>query len=316
MTKEGAVGKLAKFLHPRACCNAKEDDDNPPLDQVLPRLLHEMKEAEDTEDTSALRCIYQLCNEQHEENRIAMICRSRWDVITPLIKCLVSNNKGDGRHLACLTLANLSIPMENKAVMALGKDSDSLLSALYGVIQRKHPEAYLSCICLVNISFLKDAIQPLFLFSPSNVFHKNIPPLQNSLSACRIIESLIQTCTYPPVTATVQSETVRWACVLLKNVTSNSEAICNLIAKTKIPSHVVGYLRFTKQPLIKWTHASVEDSALQIVLNLCKWSESKRLLVQLNTSRWLQAIIGQGGIHDYRAGVILLNLESSEIEER
>ena len=297
--------KFQDLLSPKRCCKGAYQEDEAPLIKVLPQLLQKAEEI----NINALRCIYQLCNETNKENRVPMICNSHWDVLTPIIKCLCSDGEENGRHLACLIMANLSVPMENKAVLTLGNSSYSLFSALYTIIQQKHPEAYISCICLVNLSYLKEAQEPLFLFSPSASSHEKKSPLENSISACRIIENLIQTCIYPPIAATVQSEAVRWACTFLKNV-STTEKICTLIANTKIPLHIVGYLYFTKRPVTKWTKSSIEDSSLQIVLNLSQWEVSKNLLKKLKACEALRPIIGSGGIHDYRASAILMTLES------
>ena len=303
MNEKGKITKLLEYLFSKGCCDGRQqaDDDEPSLSKVLPAIL---KDLNNEPSITSLRCLNQLCNEKNGVNRIAMLCCCKWDVLTPLIYVMTKCD-GKERRLACLILANLSIPFENKAVMALGNLSLPLFSALYSVIQERSPEAYIACICLANISYLDDALEPIFQFSQTETV---LSPLENSNSACRILERVIQTCPYPPSKATVQSEAVRWTCVILKYC-SKSEINCSMIAKTTIPAYIVGYLNYTKNPLVKWTNGSVEDSSLQIILHMCQWSETKELLKRLNTVRVLQPIIGKGGIHDYRAVTVTCNLE-------
>ena len=76
------------------------------------------------------------------------------------------NDTDEVRRLACLTLNNLSIPFENKAVMAFGPGSKILLEKLVQLIRLRVPEAYLCCICLMNLSFLDDALDVFVNYSP------------------------------------------------------------------------------------------------------------------------------------------------------
>lgn len=290
------------------CCG--EITDEPHIDSVLPQLLTDIENAEEN-DTTALRCVYQLCNEENQQNRVAIICSSKWDALTILIKCL-SYKEGNGKQLACLTLANLAIPFENKVLMSLGSSAEVLFTELFTIMKSNIPETYLACICLVNLSFVKDAVRPIFFFAlnPPNINYskKSIPLLDNPNSACRILEGIIRACIYPPIAATVQSEAVRWACALVKHVTV-VEDVCNMLVKTQIPRHIVGYLKFTKQPLSKWTDSSVEDLSLRILLNFSKWPQTLEVMKKLDTLRVIGFIIGQGGVHDYRASLIRACLE-------
>ena len=97
-------------------------DDIPDLVQVI------MAEEEETGEkaAAAVKRIYELCDVWHKQNRVPMVCSGKWDVLTPLVKCLQQENDGI-RHLACLALNNLSIPTENKGVMALGPVSSDVM---------------------------------------------------------------------------------------------------------------------------------------------------------------------------------------------
>ena len=105
-----------------------------------------------------------------------IVCTTKWDVCTALANCLDHNitmlpnsTTGDAdeiRRLTCLTLNNLSIPFENKAVMVLGPGSKLLLQKLVLLISLRVPEAYLCCICLVNLSYMEDAIDIFMNYSP------------------------------------------------------------------------------------------------------------------------------------------------------
>ena len=80
--------------------------------------------AEEGETAAAVKRIYELCDVWHKQNRVPMVCSGKWDVLTPLVKCLQQENDG---HLAYLALNNLSILTENKGVMALGPVSSDVM---------------------------------------------------------------------------------------------------------------------------------------------------------------------------------------------
>ncbi len=116
-------------------------------------------------------------------HRISIVCTSKWDVIGLLIKCLrideIQTSKSVGilqyeqhqkiRQLACLTLNNLSIPKENKSIMILGCHATALLENLTRIIRIQESEtSYLCCICLMNLSFLTDGVEPIITFTPQS----------------------------------------------------------------------------------------------------------------------------------------------------
>ena len=137
--------------------------------------------------TSALQQLYDLTGQEKEQNRVPL-CNEQWNVIGILANALLDstadeggstvNEDGDkqqtrekpctneGRRLICWTINNLSIPYENKAKIALGEHSTKLLHGLTRVIQNNLPETYLCCICLLNLTFLAEAIRPVTFYVP------------------------------------------------------------------------------------------------------------------------------------------------------
>jgi hypothetical protein len=137
--------------------------------------------------TAATRKLHDLTIKAHEHNRIPLVQTDKWDIIHALSMALIescdeivgtdsnsdsnTNNNNhrsldEDRRLICWTINNLSIPYENKATMALGSDQSVILQALMMVIQSNLPESYLCCVCIMNLTFLADAIKPVTLFVP------------------------------------------------------------------------------------------------------------------------------------------------------
>merc|ERR1719162_2372075 len=114
----------------------------------------------------------------------------KYDVLTPLAQCLTQES-GDGRHLACLALNNLSIPTENKRVMALGPASKDVIGGLCKVIAEDKQESYLCCICLMNLSFLEASITTILEHSPDENGQDAGSPLDNPNSLLRVLEKLL-----------------------------------------------------------------------------------------------------------------------------
>jgi len=122
----------------------------PPTLDDIPDLVEQMLNSKG--EKSAAERIYELCDVGHKRNRVPMVCSGKYNVLTPLAKCLTQKS-GDGRHLACIALNNLSIPTENKRVMALGPASQAVIGGLCMVIAEDKQESYLCCICLMSLSF-------------------------------------------------------------------------------------------------------------------------------------------------------------------
>lgn len=200
-----------------------------------------------------------------------MVCRGKYDVLTPLAQCL--NGSGDERHFAFLALNNISIPEENKRVMALGPSSKDLIGGLCKNIAKNTHESYLCCICLMNISFLEASRKPILQHSPDpNDSDSNIPPLENPGSLLRVIEKLLLTNSPTKPAAT---STVRWACGFIKNL-AKSEENAALIGQTEIPKCLVDFLRASTTCASRWARNSLEDFSLFVVLDLAEWPGSSR----------------------------------------
>lgn len=247
---------------------------------------------------AATKRIYELCDVGHKQNRVPMVCSGRYDVLTPLAKCLTQES-GDGRHLACLALNNLSIPTENKRVMALGPASKDVIGGLCKVIAEDKQESYLCCICLMNLSFLEASITSILQHSPSDG-EKDISPLDNPDSLLRVLEKLLTNSPAVPKSGSGKSEGVRWACGLIKNL-AKSEENAAMIGKTDIPKCVVENIRATTAPPSRWTSNSLEDFSLFVILNLAQWPVSREALISCGAVDVIKPIMTEGDLQGLKA---------------
>ena len=246
---------------------------------------------------AATKRIYELCDVGHKQNRVPMVCSGKYDVLSPLAKCLTQES-GDGRHLACLALNNLSIPTENKRVMALGPASKEVIGGLCKVIAEDKQESYLCCICLMNLSFLEASITSILQHSPSD--GKEILPLDNPNSLLRVLEKLLTNSPAVPKSGSGKSEGVRWACGLIKNL-AKSEENAALIGKTDIPKCVVENIRSTTAPPSRWTSNSLEDFSLFVILNLAQWPVSRETLINAGAVDVIKPIMAEGDLQGLKA---------------
>jgi len=230
-----------------------------------------------------------------------MVCSGKWDVLTPLAKCLTQES-GDGRHLACLALNNLSIPTENKRVMALGPASKDVIGGLCKVIAEDKQESYLCCICLMNLSFLEASITTILQHSPVEEGEAPVDPLGNTNSLLRVLEKLLTNSPSVPKSGSGKSEGVRWACGLIKNL-AKSEENAALFGKTDIPKCVIENIRSTTAPPSRWTSNSLEDFSLFVVLNLAQWPISKEALLEAGAIDAVKPIMSEGDLQGLKATV-------------
>lgn len=271
----------------------------PPTLDDIPDLLKTMMEETGEKSAAATKRIYELCDVGHKQNRIPMVCSGKWDVLTPLAHCL-SQESGDGRHLACLALNNLSIPTENKRVMALGPASSDVIGGLCRVIQEDKQESYLCCICLMNLSFLEASITTILKHSPVDEGSAPIAPLENANSLLRVLEKLLTSAPSTAKNGSGKSEGVRWACGLIKNL-AKSEENASLIGKTDIPKCVVENIKSTTAPPSRWTSNSLEDFSLFVILNLAQWSGSRDALISAGAVDVIKPIMGEGDLQGLKA---------------
>lgn len=280
----------------------------PPTLDDIPDLIQQMTEEKGEKSAAATKRIYELCDVGHKQNRVPMVCSGKWDVLTPLAQCLTQES-GDGRHLACLALNNLSIPTENKRVMALGPASKDVIGGLCKVIAEDKQESYLCCICLMNLSFLEASITSILQYSPVADDAEPVPPLDNSNSLIRVLEKLLSNTPVVPKSGSGKSEGVRWACGLIKNL-AKSEDNAKLFGKTEIPKCVVENIRATTAPPSRWTSNSLEDFSLFVVLNLAQWPVSKEALIEANAVSVVQPIMTEGDLQGLKATMACAFLEA------
>ena len=108
----------------------------------------------------------------------------------------------------------------------------------------------------------------------------------------------------------VEKEAIRWSLGLLRNITKTKEH-CALIIETEIPAMIVSFIKSTNSPVLQWTENSIEESSLLIMCNLIQYTVGQDALKRLKAHKVVEPIIGKGGIHDYRAGVIQITLSST-----
>lgn len=278
--------------------NGTKTQAKPPQLDDIPDLLETMLNDKGEKSAAATKRVYELCDVGHKQNRVPMVCSGKWDVLTPLAKCLTQES-GDGRHLACLALNNLSIPTENKRVMALGPASKEVIGGLCKVIAEDKQESYLCCICLMNLSFLEASITSILRHSPST--KGTVAPLDNPDSLIRVLEKLLANSPTAPKSGSGKSEGVRWACGLIKNL-AKSEENAALFGKTEIPKCVVDNLRNSSStPPSRWTSNSLEDFSLFVVLNLAQWIGSKDALLDAGTVDVIKPMMSEGDLQGLKA---------------
>lgn len=270
----------------------------PPTLDDIPDLVDQMLNSKGEKSAAATKRIYELCDVGHKQNRVPMVCSGKYDVLTPLAKCLTQES-GDGRHLACLALNNLSIPTENKRVMALGPASKDVIGGLCKVIAEDKQESYLCCICLMNLSFLEASITSILQHSPTDD-DRSISPLDNPDSLLRVLEKLLTNSPAVPKSGSGKSEGVRWACGLIKNL-AKSEENAAMIGKTEIPKCVVENIRATTAPPSRWTSNSLEDFSLFVILNLAQWPVSREALINCGAVDVIKPIMSEGDLQGLKA---------------
>jgi len=271
----------------------------PPQMEDIPDLIETMMTEKGEKSAAATKRIYELCDVGHKQNRVPMVCSGKYDVLTPLAQCLTQES-GDGRHLACLALNNLSIPTENKRVMALGPSSSAVIGGLCKVIAEDKQESYLCCICLMNLSFLEASITTMLQHSPVKEGKDPKPPLDNPESLLRILEKLLKNAPAVPKSGSGKSEGVRWACGLIKNL-AKSEENAALFGKTDIPKCVVENIKNTSAPPSRWTSNSLEDFSLFVILNLAQWPVSREALIKAGAIDVIKPIMAEGDLQGLKA---------------
>jgi len=305
--------------------------------QEIQQLLDTIENSSPIPKTRALQKLHAMTVREDDVNRIPTVCTTQWHVIHVLATCLAADNIHlNFRRQICLSLINLSVPVENKANMTLGLDRDLLLDNLWQVIHDRKPESYLCCVCLMNLSYFDDAKDTIlhyiptfarsdyerteFLLTATKVHVEDEvcieieqesacleqPCLEQPSSLLRMLERMMEiNKAYAKVKEiNVETESFRWAVGLLLNMSVCPER-CAIIGETKIPQHVLESLRDTQNPIEAWKEQSLEEMSLLLILNLAKHPESApNLWKEFDGRECLDHIIGTGGIHDVRASAI------------
>lgn len=144
------------------------------------------------------------------------------------------------------------------------------------------------------------------------------PALQNDHSLLRVLESIVRT--YSPflqsAVASVEREAIRWTLGMLCNVCkdpSKTQRIA-LILQTELIPCAVDNLKNTVRPMNQWTEKSMEEFTLILLCHLAKTEVGRAALNRLDVLDAIKPMIGKGGIHDHRAGVIRCALVRGEEE--
>jgi len=257
-----------------------------------------LSNTEPKERKRAAKAIYELSDVSHKKNR-TIIIKTEPEIIESLCECLLASS-GDARHLALLSLNNLSIPSDNKKLIMNNEHSRAnIIDALVTIIKTDPAESYLACIALMNLSFLESAV-PVIAANPD-------------------LLDTIQVLLKDGVKAKAgsgKSEGVRWSCGLLKNL-SRSESAATRIASTEIVSALVQCLK-SPSGAARWSNNSTEDFALFTLLNLSQHQDVLNDLFRKNkVIQTLQPIARSVvGVHSLKATLtigILKESTSSEI---
>ncbi|GMI26735.1 hypothetical protein TrCOL_g4226 [Triparma columacea] len=247
---------------------------------------------------SAAKGIYELSDVSHKKNRTSIV-RSGWGIVSNIIEC-IRMSEGDPRHLALLTLNNLSIPSENKRAFIEEERKDEVMGILVHIIKDDPAESYLACICAMNLSFLESSI-------PSISSYPGLLPTLTTLLSEGVSAKA----------GSGKSESVRWAAGLLKNLSRDKEAAID-IAETSILSSLLTTLK-NPSSASRWSSNSTEDFALFTILHLSQYESS--ILVspagdvfnKLNVSSILQPIAKSAvGSHSLKASLAMAVLRDTK----
>ncbi|KAL7536102.1 hypothetical protein ACHAXR_010696, partial [Thalassiosira sp. AJA248-18] len=298
-------GRLWPIVHLHASSAAREPKMYTPTTKMedipdLLDLLETISRKKGKQSIAAVKRVYELCDVWHKQNRVPMLCSGKYNVLGPLVECL-NDPHDDTIKWACLALNNLSIPKENKRVMALGPSSSAVIGGLCKTIGNAKKEAYLGSICLMNLSLLEECIISMLQYSPVPEGSGPISPLDNSESLICILQRVLLNAP-KPVSDLVKKELLRWTCGLLKNL-AKSEENAALLYKTHIPACVVNNIRNTTSLPRQWTPNSLEDFSLFIILHLAQWPVSRQVLIDAGAIEVIKHITVEECIQGLKASM-------------
>jgi hypothetical protein len=261
---------------------------------------------------------------------IPVVASSDWAIIDRMAYCLSISSDSVERRQICLILNNLSIPFDNKALMLLGDTGDRLIAALLKTINAKYPEAYLCCVCLMNLSILHESKRTLMYYVPpftagtmtvsENLrsapcaYNPDGDPLNSPSSLLRSLEHMIviYSAHLPSPVQSVEGQAVKWSMGLFRNLSTTVEH-AKLVAHTAIPSVAGHLIRTSPRPLCKWTRDSFEDITLSFLVQLVQFPEVVAILNEQHKelSTCLSEVAERKGIHGVRAALIFSLLHKS-----
>jgi hypothetical protein len=149
----------------------KKKEENPSIDR-LAGLIQDIASCGETFEeipARALRILFTLSEDHvlHEINRIRMVREANSGLVPTILnflhKCEPNSSE---QYLALLVLNNLSIPSENKRIVAIDCNGGKILSKMLC----KNPESSLVCIILVNLCFCDANLRSQLLKKSSEIF--------------------------------------------------------------------------------------------------------------------------------------------------
>ncbi|GAX14011.1 hypothetical protein FisN_5Lh072 [Fistulifera solaris] len=333
------VGTLISRMNPALCLTPHSDttsscvivDDSwfepTPISVTIKTLLGPLR-SEGRGRTVALQRIYRLTDREHEANRVAAVCTTKYDLIGAILPSLAPTGSSIDRRQALLLINNLCIPMENKAAILLGDQGHSLVSAFLETIRARVSECYLAVVCLFNLSLLPEAKPILFRYVPSQRKPETHSEtyLKKTMSLLRTIESLTRDCLpfvinldHASDVLSVEREAVRWSLCLMRHLSALKENAVVVANETMFPSAAIQCLEVslqTNSDLGFWRQDSLETSSLMILVHLAQHGAKcvERLRSYTNVQPVLRQLKGKGGIHELRAITVLRILEETPIE--
>lgn len=248
---------------------------------------------------------------------------SVWEGLSP---CLAADANVRDRRQALLLLNNLCIPMENKKAIVLGDGLDIVVPSLMGILREQLPECYLAAVCLYNLSFLSDAKEILYDFTPHvtcdrvrSSYRFNEDPGNKPDTLFAVVEGMCQA--YKPFlratvdnrNSVVQAEAIRWSLGYVRNLCVDA-GNAHQIVKTSFPQLVGDYLaNEAPSDMTLWTKDSLPDACLMLLVQLVAFEDCLLpLLSNKQVMKGLSSLEGRGGIHETRARAILARLREEE----
>jgi hypothetical protein len=237
-------------------CVEEEDD----LTTIIPKLVEQLQS--NTKTNKALRHLQQLCDRDHEQNRIPLVCNNQWNLVSVLCQSIVQNptTTWNDYRQALLILSNLTLPMENKAVLLLGPLRDVLLPALLAGLEQpttttttqgssttastsstsallhqrqleKQLEIHLVCAILFNLSFLKDGKAILINYNNNN--NKTLLMILQDLM--RHFLPFATTGSSSSSDDSVERQALRWTLGMMRNLCQDTTLAVIIANTTEIP---------------------------------------------------------------------------------